>query len=42
MTEADAQRRFQVLQQMMQQQQQKQGAQAQPGAAAPRDPNGPQ
>ena len=42
MTEADAQRRFQVLQQMMQQQQQKQGGQGQPGAPAPRDPNGPQ
>lgn len=41
MSEGDAQRRFQVLQQMIQQQQQKQGAQAQPGAAAPRDPNGP-
>ena len=42
MSEADAQRRFQVLQQMIQQQQQKQGAQVQRGAAAPRDPNGPQ
>jgi FKBP-type peptidyl-prolyl cis-trans isomerase FkpA len=42
MSEADAQRRFQVLQQMIQQQQQKQGAQVQPGAAAPRDPNAPQ
>jgi FKBP-type peptidyl-prolyl cis-trans isomerase FkpA len=42
MSEPDAQRRFQVLQQMIQQQQQKRGAQAQPGAAAPRDPNGPQ
>jgi FKBP-type peptidyl-prolyl cis-trans isomerase FkpA len=42
MSEADAQRRFQVLQQMMQQQQQQQGSQAQPGAPAPRDPNGPQ
>jgi len=42
MTEADAQRRFQVLQQMMQQQQQKQGGQGQPGAPAPRDPNAPQ
>lgn len=42
MSEPDAQRRFQVLQQMIQQQQQKQGAQVQPGAAAPRDPNGPQ
>jgi FKBP-type peptidyl-prolyl cis-trans isomerase FkpA len=46
MSEADAQRRFQVLQQMMQQQQGKagapgeQGPQVQPGA--PRDPNGPQ
>jgi FKBP-type peptidyl-prolyl cis-trans isomerase FkpA len=42
MSEADAQRRFQVLQEMIQQQQQKQGAPARPGAAAPRDPNGPQ
>ncbi len=40
MTEEDAQRRFQVLQQMMQQQQQKQGAAG--AAGAPRDPNGPQ
>jgi FKBP-type peptidyl-prolyl cis-trans isomerase FkpA len=44
MTEEDAQRRFQVLQQMIQQQQQKQGAQGGPGApaGAPRDPNAPQ
>jgi FKBP-type peptidyl-prolyl cis-trans isomerase FkpA len=41
MTEADAQRRFQVLQQMIQQQQKQQGGA--PGAPeAPRDPNGPQ
>ena len=43
MTEEEAQRRFQVLQQMLQQQQQKQGV---PGAStdpnAPRDPNAPQ
>ena len=43
MTEADAQRRFEVLQQMMQQQQQKQGgAGAMSAPNAPRDPNGPQ
>lgn len=41
MSEADAQRRFQVLQQMLEQQQQQQPAR--PGQpAAPRDPNGPQ
>jgi FKBP-type peptidyl-prolyl cis-trans isomerase FkpA len=41
MTEEDAQRRFQVLQQMIQQQQKQQGGA--PGApGAPRDPNGPQ
>jgi FKBP-type peptidyl-prolyl cis-trans isomerase FkpA len=40
MSEADAQRRFEVLQQMMQQQQQQQ--QQQQGQAAPRDPNAPQ
>jgi FKBP-type peptidyl-prolyl cis-trans isomerase FkpA len=43
MSEADAQRRFEVLQQMLQQQQQKQGgAGALSGPNAPRDPNGPQ
>jgi FKBP-type peptidyl-prolyl cis-trans isomerase FkpA len=42
MSEADAQRRFQVLQQMMQQQQAKQGGPAQPAAQAPRDPGAPQ
>lgn len=40
MSREDAERRFAVLQQMMQQAQK--NAQAQPGAAAPRDPNGPQ
>lgn len=38
MTEADAQRRFQVLQEMLQRQQQGQGA----PSAPPRDPNAPQ
>ena len=43
MSEADAQRRFEVLQQMLQQQQQKQGgAGAMSGPNAPRDPNEPQ
>ena len=44
MTEQDAQRRFQVLEQMMQQQQKQAGAPGAPAAqpGAPRDPNGPQ